>query len=233
MPGSPPPKIAPLSALLAAALVSICALSIGCGAAAPEATPEGTVSRFAGALSEGRFEEAYGLMSDAYRRRVSLEEFREHLSDNPSETRRTVRALHHRRGPAEQEAVVTYGEQQSLRLVRDSGSWRVATDVVDFYSQRTPRDALRSFVRAMERRRYDVVLRLVPEAEREHMSEERLEEAWEGEGREDIERLVANLRASLDSPIEEAGDRATMAYGERYRVLFVREGSLWRIEDPD
>ncbi|MEZ4339609.1 MAG: hypothetical protein R3B82_23545 [Sandaracinaceae bacterium] len=145
----------------------------------------------------------------------------------------TARALAERRGDAEQEAVVAYGDGESMRLVRESGEWRVATDVVDFYDQSTPRAALRSFVWSMERRRYDVVLQLIPEADREGMTVERMRETWEGEGREEVERLLANLRAAIDDPIEEVGDRATMAYGDRFRVQFVREDGVWRIEDPD
>lgn len=208
-------------------------LLTGCGGVSPGATPEGTVAAFAAALRDGRIRDAYSLMSEGYRQRVSLEEFEQHFRDHPSEVSETARALSHRRAQAEQEAVLEYGEGEVVRLVREQGDWRVATDVVDFYDQSTPRAALRAFVRAMERRRYGVVLRLIPEADREGMSEERMREAWEGEGREEVERLVSNLRAALDNPIEEVGERATMPYGDRFRVQFVREDGVWRIEDPD
>jgi hypothetical protein len=213
--------------------ILLSALAI-CGCPGPAAeTPEGTVAAFASALRDGRTGDAYSLMSESYRRRVSREEFERYFREYPTEVRQTGRALSARRGRAEQEASVQYGEGETLRLVREGGDWRVATDVVDFYDQSSPRAALRAFVRAMERRRYDVVLGLVPEADREGMTEERMREAWEGEGREDVERLLANLRASLENPIEEVGDRATMAYADRFRVQFVREDGLWRIEDPD
>ncbi len=206
---------------------------VGCPGLSAGATPEGTVAALASALRDGRVEEAYSLMSEGYRRRVSLEEFRRFFRDYPTEVRETARTLSQRRGRAEQEAVVEYGEGETLRLVRESGDWRIASDVVDFYDQSTPRAALRSFVRAMERRRYDVVLRLIPEADREGMTEERMRGTWEGEGREEVERLLAHLRASFENPIEEVGDRATMSYGDRFRVQFVREDGVWRIEDPD
>ena len=77
------------------------------------------------------------------------------------------------------------------------------------------------------------VMRFVPKADREGMTVERMKQAWEVENREEIERIVANLRANLDNPIEVVGDRATMPYGERFRVQFVREDGVWRIEDPD
>jgi hypothetical protein len=215
-------------------LVVICALLLtGCPVGSAGETPEATVAAFASALRDGRTSDAYALMSESYRRRVSRDEFERYFTDYPSEVRQTARALSERRGRAEEEAVVEYGEGESMRLTREGAEWRVATDVVDFYDQSTPAAAIRSFVRAMERRRYDVVLRLIPAADREGMNEERMREAWEGEGREEVERLLASLRASLENPIEEVGDRATMPYGDRFRVQFVREEGVWRIEDPD
>jgi hypothetical protein len=133
----------------------------------------------------------------------------------------------------EVEATVPLPDGDDLSLVLVGGEWRLRGNVVDFYDQSSPRAALRSFVRAMERRRYDVVMRFVPEGDREGMSPERMREAWEGESREEIERLIADLRASLDEPIEIVGDRATMSYGEGSAVQFVREDGRWRIEDPD
>jgi nicotinamide riboside kinase len=105
--------------------------------------------------------------------------------------------------------------------------------VFEFYRQTTPREALRSFVRAVERRRYDVVLAFVPEQYRERMSADGIRELWEGDQREEILQLLENLRASLDEPIEEVGERASMQYMDRYTCRFVREGGVWRIEDPD
>ncbi|MBX3273829.1 MAG: hypothetical protein KF729_26430 [Sandaracinaceae bacterium] len=205
----------------------------GCPSLEAGTTPEATVAALSSALRDGRAEDAYALMSESYRQRVALDEFRRFFRDYRAEVQQTARALSDHRGPAEQEAVVAYGEGEVLRLVRERGEWRVATDVVDFYDQSTPRAALRAFVRSMERRRYDVVLELIPEADREGMTVERMRETWEGEGREEVERLLANLRAALDDPIEEVGDRATMSYGDRFRVQFVREDGVWRIEDPD
>ncbi len=220
-------------AIVLAVTLGAAAVLSGCPGLDAGRTPESTLSAFAGALREGRTGDAYGLMSEDYRRRVSPEEFRRFFEDNPVEVQQAARALSRQRGRTEQEATVEYGEGERVRLLRERGEWRVATDVVDFYDQSSPRAALRSFVRAMERRRYDVVLALIPEADREGMTPERMRESWEGEGREEVERLLANLRAALDNPIEEVGDRATMGYGDRFRVQFLREDGEWRIEDPD
>jgi hypothetical protein len=114
-------------------IVLLLALGLtGCPGVSAGSTPESTVAAFSSALREGRIEDAYGLMSESYRRRVSLSEFRRYFRDYPSEVQQTARALAQRRGRAQQEAVVEYGEAESLRLVREHGDWRVATDVVDF-----------------------------------------------------------------------------------------------------
>ena len=205
----------------------------GCVEGGSGASPEAALRSYARALREHRVGDAYAMMSEAYRRRVTREEFRRYFEDYPAEVRQTARALEEQRGEAQVEASVEYGEGESMRLAREAGTWRVVTDVVDFYDQSTPRSALRSFVRAMERRRYDVVLRLVPARDREGTTEEGVREALEGSGREEMERLLAYLREALDNPIEEVGDRATMSYGERFRVQFLREEGRWLIDDPD
>ncbi|MFW6050093.1 MAG: hypothetical protein ACODAU_02895 [Myxococcota bacterium] len=218
---------------VAAIVGALAALAGGCGRGPSTATPQGTLEAFADAIRDERHGRAYGLMSDGYRERVAREEFERHLRANPSEARRLAAAIEATDEPIEVTARVRYGEGEELRLARRGGRWHILGNVVDFYDQSTPRAALRSFVRAVERRRYDVVLRFVPEADREGMTEEKMREAWEGEGREEIERLLANLRANLDNPIEVVGDRATMPYGERFSVQFVREEGVWKIEDPD
>ena len=202
-----------------------------CGART--ARPASVVEAFGSALDDERYEDAYALLSTQYRRRVPFSEFKESLARNPSEVRELVGLLAHVDEAGEVEAAVALPDGDELELVLVDGEWRIRGNVVDFYDQSTPRAALRSFVRAMERRRYDVVMRFVPEADREGMSPERMQEAWEGESREEIERLVAELRSSLDEPIEIVGDRATMSYGDGSAVQFVREDGVWRIEDPD
>lgn len=198
-----------------------------------QASPESSVRAFAQALDEGRYEAAYQQLGSAYRMRVPFGEFERHLREHPSEVRTLVGMMAHVDDTEEVRASVPFPDGDTLELIREDGRWRIVGNAVDFYDQSTPRAALRSFVRAMERRRYDVVLRFVPEADREGMTEEHMAQAWEGDAREEIDRLLANLRANLDRPIEIVGDRATMSYGDSFTVQFVREADVWKIEDPD
>jgi hypothetical protein len=143
--------------------------------------------------------------------------------------------MEHPAGPVEVEASIEIATHERIRLVRDPAGWRIGTDVVDDYGQSTPYQALRSFVRAVERRRWDIVLRLIFETNREGVTEETHRERWEGEGREEIERVAAGIRAALEAgtPIEIVGGDAVMPWGGRFRAQLVREGGVWRIRDPD
>lgn len=213
-------------------MVVVLLLSVACGGAPDDRSPEATVASLASALEHRDVEGAYALMSRHYREQVSLDEFRAIFLDEP-EIARTAERLRERDGAAEEEAVVTYGSHERLLLRREESGWRVVSDVVDWYSQRTPRDTVRSFVRAVEARRWDVLLRLLPEADREGMTEDRLREMLAGEGEEALDHLAAGMRSALDADIEEHGDRATLPYGERFRVELVREGEVWCVADPD
>jgi hypothetical protein len=210
------------------------ALTIGCGSTQTRVkTPEQTVLAFARALSEGKLEAAYALMSEDYRKRVSLEAWRAQLGASPEEVGEVSHSLSHVRGPAHEEAVLRYGDSGEIRLRKSGDRWLVASDLVSFYDQSSPRAALQAFVRALEHKRYDVVMRLVPNADKEGMTSERIQATWSGEAREELERMLASLQASLEAPIEIVGNHATMPYGERSRVQFLREDGLWKIEDPE
>lgn len=215
--------------------IAIGVLLGACSGGIRTTSPEDALASFARALRDGDAETAYALTSESYRRRISRAQFEQWMRENPAEIRRVAEALERPAGPPEVEASVEIAPHERIRLVLDRGGWRIASDVVDYYGQSTPHQALRSFVRAVERRRWDVVLRLVPEADREGMSAETLREHWEGDGREEIERLAAGIRAALDAgtPIEVSGDHAVLLWGGRFRAQLVREHGAWRIEDPD
>lgn len=197
------------------------------------ASPEATITAFARALNEGDLASAYAMMSADYRSHVSFEAWQKLMEENSQEVIEISNSLTHVRGPAHVHAELDHEGEGDLRLVQQDGRWFVASDVARIYDQSTPRAALRAFVRAVEHKRYDVVLRLVPNADKEGMTTASLEQAWGGAGRDEIARVVSNLRDHLDGPIEITGNHATLPYGERMRVQFLREDGIWKIENPE
>lgn len=208
-------------------------LSLTPACAKPDQSAEGTLRAFADEVRSGDYASAYNRLSARARAELSYEDFVARLEASPDDVSAMAARLRRPGGETEITARIPIAEGDVIELVYENGSFRVVGNVLDLYDQSTPRAALRAFVRAIENRRYDVVLGLVPSADRGELDEARLRESMEGEQREEIARLVAVLREHLDDPIEEHGDRATMPYLEAYRVSFVREDGLWRIEDPD
>ena len=215
--------------LMACALLGVSLL--GCGSA--PLSPTDTLHQLAVALRTNDARGAYALMSRRYRDEVSFEAFEQYLATYPEEVRATAEALD---APREVsiEATVTWAEDEALVLRREGEDWRLVTDVADYYGRRTPRETVRTFLRAIEHHRYDVIVQLMVEAERETTTAEALQAEWEGPSREETARLVTALHEALRlGTLEEHGDRAVVPYGDRFRLVLTREAGLWCIEDPE
>ncbi len=219
---------------LVAAGISALLGTFGCTASAHLAeTPEASVLAFARALTDGQLDAAYAMMSEDYRKRVSIEQWRRQLGENPVELAETSAALSHVEGTSHGQGVVHYGDDGEVRLQKSGERWLIASDLLTFYDQSTPRAALRAFVQAMERKRYDIVMRLIPEADKEGMTTDTMETAWSGPAHDEVERMLAGLRDHQDDPIEVTDQHASLPYGDRKCVRFLREHGVWKIEDPE
>ncbi len=203
------------------------------GGQRPADDPSSVLKAYAKALEDGRAEDAYRMLSDEARRGISLEAFRRLVKDSPDEVREIGRALTRPTAPPVVTATVTGPNGQELQLVLEGGAWRVEATAIDLYAQDSPRHAVQGFVRALERKRYDVVLRYVPDGHKEGLDAAKLKAAWEGHDKEEMDQVLSALKQALPTAaIEETGERATMPYGAGTLQL-VRERGLWKIEDFD
>ncbi len=207
--------------------------ALGCASSRAGENPDRVLSAYSAALREGRAADAYALLSDDAKKSIPFDSFQRILRENPDEVRALAAALDRRAGPPRVTATVTAPDGQSVLMVYEAGAWRVDGSAIDLYSQSSPQAAVLAFVRAFENRRYDVLLRFVPDAEREGLDEQHLRKAWEeGEQRVELERLTQAMRAALPTArFEILGERATMAYGAGGTVELVREHGLWKLED--
>jgi hypothetical protein len=218
---------------LAALVPLLVGLAFGCGPSAG-ADPDRVLSAYSEAIQAGHADEAYTLLSSESKKSISFEQFQRILKENPEEARELAQSLRRpQAAPPRVTAIVTGPDGEStILLVYEQGAWHVDASAIDLYSQRTPEAAVRSFLRAYENRRYDVLLKFVPEDQREHTTAADLKKAWDGEERADMDRLTGALKASLPTAkVELFGDRATLAFGAGGSVELVRERGLWKIED--
>jgi hypothetical protein len=148
-------------------LPAILAIAASCGSSIVQQGPSDTLRAYAQALEDGRVDDAYRLLSDEAKRSMSLDAFRRAVRENPQDAAEIARALARPATDPIVTATVVVPNGDELLLVYEGGRWRIDQSAVDLYSQSTPRQAILGFLRAFERRRYDVVLRYVPDAERE------------------------------------------------------------------
>jgi hypothetical protein len=206
-------------------------LAVGC--AQRSAAPAGAIEAYAAAVQRKDYAAAYGLLSSSYHQQVSLADFQQQQQRDAGELTTDARSLLEKSGHWGDRVLVTLPTDERVTVVRESGAWRMETPPLDPYGQESPRAALRSFVRAIENRRYDVLLRLAPLRFRATVSVEKLRAFWEGAAAAQNRALLRELRLNLASHIAEEGEEALMTYGSGRQVRFVREDGVWRIESPE
>jgi superfamily I DNA/RNA helicase len=219
--------------LLFSVAIALCAQPVACAAGSNASSPEGVLAAYARAVQRGHLAEAYALLSDDAKKSITFEEFKRMIQENPEQAQELVQALDRpQSGPPRVTAKVTGADGEPLLLVYESGAWRVDGSAIDLYSQATPESAALAFLRAVENKRYDVLLRFVPDSQRDGMSEATLRLAWEGEQKQDMARLTEALKAALPTAhFEVVGERATLAYGAGGTIELVREHGAWKVEE--
>lgn len=132
-------------------------------------------------------------------------------------------------------AKVPTGSDEPIALVEVEGDYRLARDPLDAYPRQTAEQCLRSFVRAIDTRRYERLADFVPERYRRTMEarvlKERLENATNGGP---LVELLGLLRGRLDQPLDYYGpDEARLAIDERRTVRLTRQPGGWVVESFD
>jgi hypothetical protein len=202
-------------------------------ACTPAKGPHETLDKYSTALKAHDYAAAYDLMSSSFRGKVSRDDYVRMMRDNSNEVTETADRLRGRHSSIEVSAEFEYGLGDQMRLVQESGRWRIATNPLSFYDQSTPQSALRSFIRAYKLARWDIMLRFVPNTWREKMDVGKLKAQFTGPSKEQMDVLMSTLEANVDEPIVERGNDARMSYGEKYEVKFVKEDGVWKLKDLD
>lgn len=208
-------------------------LLVGCASGSNTGSPESVLSAYARAVQRGQLAEAYALLSEDAKKTIPFEQFKRMIQENPEQAQELSRALERpASGPARITARVTGADGEPLLLVYENGAWRVDGSAIDLYSQSAPEAAALAFVRAVENKRYDLLLNFVPDSQREGLTEATLRAAWEGEQKQDMARLIEALKAALPTArFEVVGERATLAYGAGGTIELVREHAAWKVEE--
>jgi hypothetical protein len=210
--------------------VLVAALACACR---PAKGPSEALDAYGRALKNHDFGTAYDLMSSSFRGKISRDDYMRTMRDNPREVDETSDRLRGRHGSLEVTAEFEYGLGDQMRLVQEDGQWKIASNPLGFYDQSSPKAALRSFLRAYRLERWDIMLRFVPNQFREKMDAGKLKAQFTGPSKEQMDLLMNQLEANVDEPIDERGNSARMAYGDKFEVKFLKEDGVWKLKDLD
>lgn len=133
---------------------------------------------------------------------------------------------------ARPEALVYLSNDEVVEAVWTDKGWRFASDPTVYFGQSTPREALRSLVRASREQRWDVLLNLAPRRYRMGLSEEDLELAWtEGAQAQSLQEARDRLAERLSGTIRADAHQAILDLGDGEFARLEREKDRWVVVD--
>jgi hypothetical protein len=203
-------------------LVGLAVLAAAC--AGPSRGPISVVDRYIRAIERNRPDEAYALLSERARARLSRAAFARQLELHRAEALGQARELRRARHQATRLAMsadVPLGSGRETELTVERRRWRLEQGLQQGHSGSTPVMALRAFVQALERRDLDQVMRLLSSRVRQNLERE-------------LRQRVDRLKTSIDKDsIDVRGNRAELRYDRNYRIQLVRENGEWHIVNFD
>ncbi len=163
---------AALIALVPLGSLALFSSAVGCSSGTFDRGPSETLRAYSSAIQDKRIDDAYRYLSDDAKRSISLEAFRRAIEESPADALEVAQALARPSTDPVVTATVTVPTGEELHMVYEGGRWKIDAAAIDLYSQATPRQAIVGFIRAFERKRYDVLLKFVPDAEREGLDDD-------------------------------------------------------------
>lgn len=202
--------------------VAFFTLSLGCGGHARSLVEaSGQLSK---SIRKAEREEVAARVIPATRTRVDYSTLLEEGSKWPER-------LAHPTG-ARPEALLYLGNDEVVEVVWTDEGWRFSSDPTDYFGQSTPREALRSLVRASTEARWDIMLSLAPRRYRMGLSEEDLERAWtDGPQAQVLRDARDRLAQHLSGTIRADAHQAILDLGGGEFARLEREKDRWVVVD--
>ena len=119
-----------------------------------------------------------------------------------------------------------------LPAVWTQDGWKLDVDVSDLFPAATPRQALRSFLRALELEEWEIVAGFAPRRFREDLTPEALRQAWtDGPESAALRKARDLLEAGLEGPLFMDAHSATLVLSGDRAAHLEREGARWLLVD--
>jgi hypothetical protein len=202
-----------------AVLAGIATLLAGCAGAAPP-DPRDAAQAYAEAAKAGDADALYEMLSEEDRVSLSRDEVKALVQGGRDELREHAAAVASTAARTEASAKIRFKDGEQATLVLERGRFRVGSAGTMPGGARSPEEALEQLRRALSRRSYPALLRVLSPATRAAVER-------------DLRSLVSVLEKSGTLPVQVTGDVATMQAPGGHRVKLRRESGVWYVEDFD
>jgi hypothetical protein len=208
----------PRAWLVGSTLACVCNAA-GC---APRSVPDprSAIGAYATAAARGDPEAIYGLLTDASRRAYSQEQIRAMVSDERPELAEQARNLGRGEVRIEASARLRFSDGEEATLDLRGGSYGVTSAGALPGGGRTPQETLAQLRRALARRSYEGLVRVLSTATRSAMEN-------------DIRDLVEGLSDPAELLVPVSGDEARVPIPGGHMVTLKREAGIWRVQNFD
>lgn len=207
-------KLLPTS-LLVVLVLSGCPTATGAG-------PQDTLLKYVAAVEGDQPGVAYALLDENLRRQMTQAEFETRWKELRVELKAQAALIRAALAkPIAARAVLTYPAGPRALLTLERGSeWRIEEGIAVAPGAATPIEAIRAFIRAVESRSYEAVMRTLSKGVRENIER-------------DITERMTKLKAALNQEIEVTGNKARLQYDPKFRIELLNEDGQWRVLDLD
>jgi hypothetical protein len=197
--------------------VAFSSVALACGG--PSLPDPAVAARaYADAAARGDADRIGGLLTSDARRDFGAERIRELVRDERGELARQAEALRSRDARIEATATMLLSDGTRVELTLEPDGFRVAAADTLPAAARTPVEALDGLRRALARRSYGALLRVLS-----------------AESKNAMETDLRSLAAALENPatldVRVQGDHADVDVGGGHQVTLRREAGTWRVED--
>ncbi|MCA9667553.1 MAG: hypothetical protein KC503_18260 [Myxococcales bacterium] len=198
-------------------------ITAACGGAAQKSSPQAALKRYIAAIDRDDAKTAYDLLSESVRRGITRSEFVDRWKKLKPELVTQAKQLAARlEQPLDVTARVSYPGGTRARLRYADNNWRIDGGISVAFQTATPMDAIKAFVRAVQQRSYEAVMKLLARSVRKGIEQDIQERMSK------IQRWIKN-----ENEIEVTGQRARVRYDARYKLELVKEDGQWKILDFD
>lgn len=194
------------------------------GPGGPSGKAADGVKAYLAALKSDDPKDAYNLLDNVTRRRVTYDEFARQWKAGAKERAWQVAELEKSlKGNPDvgERALVSYSDGKLVQLEREGEVWRLESELVSRSRAKRPRDAIRLFADAVQQRDINGMLGVLTTRRREGIAKQ-------------VEGFVAGIGKHVNGPLEELTDRAELRWDEggiRYRIVLKKEDDEWRVDD--